>query len=155
MGKATSDSVTGKKSGRFHAPYKGVMVKEVTVSGDQLTCKFTARRMVGVKGSLDHPVDKVTHTFQCESEDHAKALAEHAKKLHARKHRNGLIFSLQKLSEGITFVDGTNVSGSELLRKARERAMKKYKVRQEMKAEKEKKRRLEEERRVKSDRQNS
>lgn len=155
MGKASSDSGVSKKSGGFHAPYKGVVVKEATVNGDQVTCKFTARRMVGIKGSLDHPVDKITHTFQCEDDDHAKMLAEHAKKLHARKHRNGLIYSLQKLAEGITYVDGTNVSGSELLRKARDRAAKKYKIRQEVKTEKEKKRRLEEERRLRSEKQSS
>jgi hypothetical protein len=133
-----------------------VKVIEATVRGDVVECKFNARKMVGgTPTTLDLPADKTTATFQCENAEHAKLLAEHAKKLHARKHRNGLIFSLNKLSEGITYVDGKNVAGSELLRKARERAVKKYAKRQELKAERERRRRMEEDRRLKTQRSSS
>jgi hypothetical protein len=151
MGKKSSEGGSGK-SGHFSAPNKGVKVIEATVQGNEVTCKFNARKMVGgTPATLDLPTDKVTATFQCENAEHAKLLAEHAKKLHARKHRNGLIYSLNKLSEGITYVDGKNISGSELLLKARARAVKKYAKRQELKAERERRRRMEEDRRLKSE----
>jgi hypothetical protein len=145
----------GAKNPHFSAPYKGVRVVKATPKGDQLVCEFNARKMVGAKGSLELLTDKRAATFQCESVEHAQALAEHAKKLHARKTRHGLIYSLKKLSEGVTLEDGTDVSGEALLKKARERAAKKYKIRQDIKAEKDKRRRMEEERRVKSERQSS
>ena len=139
--------------GGFKAPKTSVQVVKADAKGDQVVCSFTARQTTGGgRKSLTKGVDKITQTFQCDSTEHAKALAEHAPKLHARNSRHGLVYSLKKLAEGITLEDGTEVSGEILLRKARVRAAKNYAARQKVKEEKAKRRRLDDEHRVKMER---
>lgn len=139
MGKEKSSS-----GGRgFRAPKRRVRVQEATAKGDKVVCTFTlARTTGGDKKNLTIQTDKVTQTFDCSSQEHAELLALHAVKLHSRRNKNGLIYSLKKLA-----------SDESLLTKARRRAGKKYDIRQEIKAEKARLRRLEEERRLRVEKQ--
>lgn len=142
---------TGSGKTHFSAPYKGVVVKEVKVSGNTLTCIFTARKMAGgSKTTLEVVADKHTATFICETAEHAQAVAAHIKNLHARSHRNGLIYSIRKLAEGYSSPKG-KISGEEVLKKARKKNDYNRRVRQAIKEEKAKQRRLEEERRMRAE----
>ena len=142
----------GSGKTHFSAPYKKVRVREVKVSDNVLTCIFTARKLVGAKGSLEVVADKHTATFTCETAEHARAVAAHIKHLHAREHRSGLIYSIRKLAEGYSNDQG-KFSGEDVLKKAKKKAIYNKKVRDALKEEKAKQRRLEEDRRLRMERQ--
>ena len=143
MGKEKKVKAAG---GGFNPPStKRVLVNSADAKGDQVVCTFTARKTSGGdRKNLIKVADKVTKTFQCDSPEHAKLLAEHALKLHSRISRHGLVYSLTKLADN-----------EALLRKARLRAAKKYAARQKIKEENARARRLQEEHRMQMERKRS
>ena len=136
----------------FSAPYCSVRVKEVSVNDTVITVKFNARKQTGgSKTSLETPLDKKVATFDCGTEEHARAVASHIKKLHARRHRNDLIYSIRKLAEGKKVGGEVVRSGPDVLKEAKRKATYNKKVRDDIKEEKAKQRRMEEERRQKAE----
>jgi hypothetical protein len=131
----------GARKEHYSSPYRNVIVMDAKAKGNLVECTFNVRKTVGTKSTKPTLVeDKKTKSFQCSSSEHAELLAKHAKKLHARRNKSGLIYSITKLADDEI-----------LLRKARDRAAKKYAIRQLSKEYRANLRRLAEERKVKAE----